>query len=114
MKMATADCQPRGRYGSHYPDPHGPAPRLVPAGDQWRLSRCSAEPPPGGCRRSIHDTVESDGGFATFAGADADHFLNRGDEDLAIADPAGAGRVDDRLHRAFDDRILTDDLDFHL
>jgi hypothetical protein len=40
-----------------------------------------------------------DGVVAGLAGADADGFVDRGDEDLAVADPAGLGRVLDRLDR---------------
>ena len=36
------------------------------------------------------------------AGADADDFVDRGDEDLAVADAAGAGGLLDGLDRALD------------
>ena len=36
---------------------------------------------------------------AALAGADADDLLERAHEDLAVADPAGAGRLHDRLDR---------------
>jgi predicted porin len=56
----------------------------------------------------------SDRGFVLFAGADADHALDVGHEDLAVADLAGArgadDRVDDRLHLGF----AHDDLDLDL
>src|SRR5262245_53293049 len=49
--------------------------------------------------------------FAGFAGADPDHLLDRGHEDLAVADLAGARRLDDRLDRALDQRVGQDHLD---
>src|SRR3546814_3097375 len=60
------------------------------------------------CRRVL------DGGRAALAGADADGFLDRADEDLAVADASGVGRLLDGLHRALDQLVLQDDLDFHL
>ena len=50
----------------------------------------------------------------TFARANPDHLFNRGDEDLAVADAAGAGGVDDRFHGAFHDGIFADDFDLYL
>src|SRR5215469_13594531 len=55
-----------------------------------------------------------DGVLAALAGADADHLLDAGDEDLAVADASGARGGDDRLHRAFDDSVFADHLDLHL
>src|SRR5207247_570 len=40
--------------------------------------------------------------FVGLAGADAHHVLDRGDEDLAVADLAGARRLDDRVDRALE------------
>src|SRR5262245_6179212 len=61
-------------------------------------------PPPlllsDGARRAVQRT--SNRGFARFAGADADHLLDRGDENLAVADLAGASGFDDCLDRGID------------
>src|SRR5579884_466768 len=55
-----------------------------------------------------------EGGLAALAGADADGLLDRGDEDLAVADLAGARRLqgdfDDLLRPVVGDHDL--DLDF--
>src|SRR2546423_13925478 len=56
----------------------------------------------------------SDGVFVRLAGADAHHLLDRGDEDLAVADLAGLRRLDDRVDAALGVRVLDDDLDLHL
>src|SRR5262249_59851461 len=48
------------------------------------------------------------------AGADADDFLDRGHEDLAVADAAGAGGLLDGLDRALDLVVLEHDLQLHL
>src|SRR5262245_38608515 len=56
----------------------------------------------------------SDRFAAAFAGADADHFLDVGHEDLAVADAARVGRALDRLDRALDKIVLDHDLDLHL
>src|SRR5438094_8056922 len=52
--------------------------------------------------------------FVGLAGADAHHVLDRGDEDLAVADLAGARRLDDRVDRALDLAVGHHHLDFHL
>src|SRR6266571_6380911 len=44
----------------------------------------------------------SDGCFAGLAGADPHDLLDRGDEDLAVADLSRARRLDDRFYRALD------------
>ena len=55
-----------------------------------------------------------DGGLVGLAGADADRALERDDEDLAVADLAGAAagaeRVDRRLDEVVGDRDLEPDL----
>src|SRR5690348_6402845 len=51
---------------------------------------------------------------AGFAGADAERLLDRGDEDLAVADLAGVGGLLDRLDRALDLAVVDHDLDLHL
>src|SRR3972149_6735844 len=48
------------------------------------------------------------------AGADAHHLLDRGDEDLSIADLAGPCRLDHRFDRGIDHALGDDDLDLHL
>src|SRR3546814_4053943 len=65
--------------------------------------------PSGECRQRVLD-----GGRAALAGADADGFLDRADEDLAVADASGVGRLLNGLHRALDQLVLQDDLDFYL
>src|SRR6185295_3914171 len=55
-----------------------------------------------------------DGRFPGLAGADAHDLLDRGDEDLAVADLAGARGLDDRLDRPVDQAVLKDDLDLDL
>src|SRR5713101_443262 len=55
-----------------------------------------------------------DCGFVGLAGADAHHVLDRGDEDLAVADLAGARRLDDGVDRAFDLRVRHYHLDLDL
>jgi hypothetical protein len=56
----------------------------------------------------------SDGGFATFTRANAHDLLDRGDEDLAVADLAGARCLDDSLDRAVDEAVGDDQLDLDL
>src|SRR5262249_40140551 len=53
---------------------------------------------------------------ASFAGADADAFFQRGDEDLAVADltAAVAGTGEDRLHGNFDEVVVTGDVQTNL
>src|SRR6266446_6579965 len=51
---------------------------------------------------------------ATLASADADGLVDRGDKDLAVADPAGMRGLLDRLDRPLDQRLFHDDLDLHL
>src|SRR5439155_4452129 len=55
-----------------------------------------------------------DGVFATLTGADADDFVDRRDEDLAIADAPGLGRVRDGLDHLVHEIVLDDDLELHL
>ena len=52
--------------------------------------------------------------FAALAGADADHLVDRRDEDLAVADAAGLGGVRDGLDHLVHHVVLDDDLDLHL
>src|SRR6476620_7537178 len=56
----------------------------------------------------------SDGRFARFTGAYADHLLHRRHEDLAVTDLARARSLDDRFDRALHHRVADDHLDFHL
>src|SRR5712664_2193307 len=57
---------------------------------------------------------KSDCRFVGLPGADADDLLNRGDEDLAVADLAGAGRFDDRFDRPIREFVRHHHLDLHL
>src|SRR5262245_54292339 len=58
--------------------------------------------------------LTSDRGFARFAGADADDLLDRGHEDLAVADLAGARGLDDRVDRLLDHAVGNHHLDLDL
>src|SRR6185503_546900 len=60
-------------------------------------------------RRNSLDRVES-----ALAGADADGLLDRGDEDLSVADAAGLGSVPDRLDGALDEFIRKNNFDLNL
>src|SRR5438874_7162373 len=51
---------------------------------------------------------------AALSGADADRLIDRRDEDLAVADPAGMRGLLDRLDGTLDHRFLHDHLDFDL
>src|SRR5690606_23336461 len=48
------------------------------------------------------------------AGADANHVLQRVHEDLAVADAAGVGRLDDGLHDLVHEIVAARDLDLDL
>ena len=56
----------------------------------------------------------SDGLFTLLAGANPDDALDALHEDLAIADPAGIGGLDDAVDAVFDDIVRDNRLDFHL
>src|SRR3954468_22437259 len=56
----------------------------------------------------------SDGVGAGLAGADADRFLDARYKNLAIADPAGLGRLADRLDGVVDEIVVEHDLELHL
>src|SRR5437879_2048837 len=58
--------------------------------------------------------ARSDGCFAGLAGADPHDLLDRGDEDLAVADLSRARRFDDRFYRALDQIVGDDHLDLDL
>ena len=45
------------------------------------------------CRAAAQCRAQIGAASPRFAGADADGFLDRGDEDLAVADAAGAGGI---------------------
>src|SRR5690349_13231824 len=47
--------------------------------------------------------------FGAFAGADADRFLDRRDEDFSVADAPGAGDRGNRFDDVPDDVVLDDD-----
>src|SRR6266550_6441785 len=53
-------------------------------------------------------------GVVRFAGTDADHALDRLDEDLAVAYLAGAGRRENGLHARLDERLGTHHFDLDL
>src|SRR5688572_15887416 len=58
--------------------------------------------------------IVSDGVCATIARSDAHRLLDVHDEDLSVADPAGAGGFGDSLDDIVDQAVLHDDLDLHL
>jgi hypothetical protein len=95
----------------------GPGP-LFPA--RGRLRRDDDQKNAGSGLRRVTGGVKprtresSDRVGTALAGADADRLVDRRDEDLAVADPAGMGRVLDRLHRALNQPILHHHLDLHL
>src|SRR5690606_12257989 len=52
--------------------------------------------------------------LAGFAGADANHLFERGDEDLSVADLAGARSAFDGFDDPIDQRVVNGGLDLHL
>src|SRR5438128_8304086 len=56
----------------------------------------------------------SDGVHAGLAGTDTDDFLDVGDEDLAVADAAGLGRLANGFDGTFDGIVAEHDLDLYL
>src|SRR4051794_41221150 len=66
-----------------------------------------------GARKSFAGSV-LDRGFPGFAGADADDVRDRVDEDLAVADGAGAGRFNDRRDGLLDVLLLDAELEVDL
>src|SRR5262249_1504730 len=81
-----------------------------------RIARRSA------ARRALRDRsaarrrtarTETRSQVAPFAGADAIALLDRNHEYAAVADLAGARRLNDRGHRFVDEVVGDDDLDFH-
>ena len=54
----------------------------------------------------------SDGVVTGFSGADADDFLEVGDEDFSVSDLAGTGDLDDRLDRHLDLIVGDNEFDF--
>ncbi len=81
-----------------------------------RVRTQKAAPGSGPVRRAVRSRREKrlDGGFVLLAGADADHFLHRSDEDFAVADFAGARGFGDGLDAGFGLFLGDDDLDFDL
>src|SRR5437660_1406686 len=55
-----------------------------------------------------------DGGVAALVGADAHHFVERNDEDLAVTDLAGLSRAHDGVDRLADGFVGDGDFNFHL
>src|SRR5690606_26766272 len=56
----------------------------------------------------------SERGRARFARADADHLFEVGNEDLAVADLPGVGRLRDRLDGRFEETVVHRHLHLHL
>src|SRR5262245_9806697 len=57
------------------------------------------------------DVPALEGVLGALAGPDADRFLDRGDEDLSVADAPGAGDRRNRFDDVADDVVLDDDFD---
>src|SRR6266705_1938363 len=55
-----------------------------------------------------------DGGLVGFASPDTHYLLNRGHENLPVADLAGARRLDDSLDRSLEHLLRHHDLDLDL
>jgi hypothetical protein len=72
----------------------------------------------GSCRRLIGTAVFGisvlDGVAATFTGANANGFVDAGDKNLAIADPAGLGCLLDGINNPFTHSLVNDHFDFYL
>src|ERR1700693_927034 len=79
--------------------------RLLPAGNE---SYCCEKGPEG----TFSSQLER--GVVRFAGADADHALDLRDEDLAVADLAGLGGLEDRLDHLLGQVAAHGDLDARL
>src|SRR5712691_8728771 len=58
--------------------------------------------------------MKLDGLLAALAGADADHVVDAGNEDLSVAELAGARRLHDRVDGSIDQRLGQSDLDLEL
>ena len=91
MNQLIRQTPPHGRHGA----PPGCPPRHPdkPA-NKGRATRWAARPEP--------DDRNASERFVGFAGADADGLLDRGDEDLAVADLAGARGLDHGLDGLLD------------
>src|SRR5205823_11900043 len=61
-----------------------------------------------------HALLFLNGSRSSLAGANADHILDRGDEDLAVPDPAGAATLDDGLDGFRDPLVRDQHGDLHL
>src|SRR5207244_2357334 len=61
-----------------------------------------------------HALLFLNGSRSSLAGANADHILDRGDEDLAVPDPSGAGTLDDGLDGFRDPLVRDQHGDLHL
>src|SRR5262249_24560031 len=117
------------------PTPRGAAPTTGRSGPASTPGRASATPRPGGRRtpvpqqepapprsrpvsrsRSLESRPvgRSDRVRAGFAGSDAVDLFGRRDVDLAVADLAGPGRLEDHVHDLLDLVVVGQHLDLHL
>src|SRR5207253_2975937 len=80
----------------------------------YRYTACPWVPVCTGTTGYIRVEQPLDGVGAALAGADAHRFLDRQNEDLAVADLVGFRRELDRLDRALGERVVEDHLDLHL
>src|SRR4029078_1451826 len=67
-----------------------------------------------GCLPLVRCCSGSDRVFARLSGADADDLVDRADEDLAVADEAGLGGLDDGVDDLPDVVLRHDDLELDL
>ena len=82
--------------------------------DGWPLSIAFRQGPEADKSLRKNGASRSNGGLATLPGANANDFFHWRNENLTVADASGTGGGDNGVHRAFHQRILTDDFDLHL
>lgn len=102
--LGVMDCRVKGGGEPIRAVPH-PSGREAPAGS----AAADLCPPGSGGGRERLDRVG-----AGFAGPDPDGFLDRGNENLAVADASGLRRPPDRLDRRLDHVVAQHDLDLYL
>ena len=103
----SAGSAPHPHFLTGYRLPFAEPSREAASTDRRGGGREIRPPPPP--REGLSDCVR-----AALAGADADAFVHREDEDLAVADVAGAGAFDDGLDRLLDEVVVHADGEAHL
>src|SRR5690606_9946006 len=86
----------------------------APAEPGLAMPRNGASPAPAVSTVRDGASAASDRLVAGLAGTDPVHLLQRGHENLAVADLAGLRGLDDRLDHALDELVGNRDLDLHL